>query len=279
MHQVANDVEEVARLIGEHFQLKGYESRRATRLREGADESEEEAEDDLPKGYNRDYFSKMRMWIWKDPADHRNVMVKFLHSSATGDFKMLGHNPVFSVWTEKLLTTVPGVRRIFTHNAAHMLLSDLYKPLWTGDLGGGWLDAGSAHWYEYKVHELSVNYCIEEATIPLDFHGGVWRAPIRKWLKKDDTRFLPLLLPLNTGAMELPQQALCWSFYDYIVANHVEVIPLLQQGLKKKESARELLTKHLGMSVLAIEDSWREWVQATYPLKGDKPKAPKKKKK
>jgi hypothetical protein len=289
MHRVANDVEQAARLLGEHFLLQGTEVREASRLRKAAEaftagevlEEEPASESDnpgsaMPASAQRDYFSKMRMWIWKNPDDHQNVMAKFLGSSSTGDFKMLGKDPVFSVWTEKEFGTVPGVRRLFTHNATHMLLSNLYGMLWTGDLGGGWFDAGSAHWYEYKIHELSVNYCIEEATIPLDFHGGVWRAPIRKWLKKDQTRFLPVLIKKNTGAMELPEQALCWSFYDYLIANHVESLPILQQGLKRKEEARKLLTDALGMRLLAIEDEWRAWVAATYPLKGDKPKEPKK---
>ncbi len=283
MHRVANDVEEVARLVGEHFLLKGSESKEAGLLRRAAaafaaGEYLEEVlppegpESELPEAASRDYFSKMRMWIWKNPDDHQSVMAKFLGSSSTGDFKMLGKDPVFSVWTEKEFATVPGVRRLFTHNATHMLLSNLYQMLWTGDLGGGWFDAGSAHWYEYKIHELSLNYCIEESTASLDFHGGVWRAPIRKWLKKDETRFLPVLLRENTGAMELPEQALCWSFYDFLVANHVETLPILQKGLKQKQEARKLLTETLGMQLLAIEEEWRAWVAATYPLKGDKPK-------
>ena len=81
----------------------------------------------MPASAQRDYFSKMRMWIWKNPDDHQNVMAKFLGSSSTGDFKMLGKDPVFSVWTEKEFGTVPGVRRLFTHNATHMLLSNLYR--------------------------------------------------------------------------------------------------------------------------------------------------------
>lgn len=286
MHRVANDVEEVARLLGGHYGLSGSESKQAAKLMSlaaafAADEEppameEEPQPEGVPAALAKDYFSKMRMWIWNDPADHANVMAKFLGSSSTGDFKMLGKDPVFSVWTEKDFGTVPGVRRLFTHNASHMLLSNLYRMLWTGDLGGGWLDAGAGHWYEYKIHELSVNYCIEEATAALDFHGGVWRAPIRRWLQQEEKRFLPVLLKKNTGAMELPEQALCWSFYDYLVANHVGALPLLQQGLKEKRDAREVIAEVLGMQLLPLEDAWRDWVEATYPLKGDQPREPKK---
>lgn len=247
MHLVADDVEAVSALVAEQYGIG-------------------------PK----DYFSKMRMWIWKDPADHRAVMKEFLLSTSTGDFKLLGKDPVFSVWTEKPFGTVPGVRRLFTHNAAHMLLSNLYKMLWTGDTGGGFFDAGAGHWYEYKLHGRSVNYCIEEATVPLDYNGGLWRAPIRKRLAKDDTRQLPRLLPLNTGAMELPDQALCWSLYDWLVAVHPDKLAPIQRALKDKRPGRDVLEEVLGQNVLRIEEAWREWVDATYPLKGDKPRAPKK---
>ncbi len=266
MHRIARDVQEVERLIGEHYLLPGSEAFAAKEASE-ADE------------FVRGYSSKMRMWIWKDPADHRRVMAEFLGSSSTGDFKLLGRTPLFSVWTEKEFTTEPGVRRLFSHTAPHMLLSNLYRSLWTGDIGGGWFDAGSAHWYEYKLHERSVNYCIEEATAPLDFHGGLWRAPIRKWLKKEDAPLMPPLLSKSTGAMTLPEQALCWSFYDWLVAEHVDALPEIQQGLKRKEPSRALLKKTLGLSILKIEESWRAWVAATYPTKGDEPRVPKKKRK
>ena len=94
MHYVARDVERVASLIAEHYDVE-----------------------------RDDYFSVMRMWIWQEPEDHVKVMRKFLLSTSTGDFKLLGKDPVFSVWTESPFDTVPGVRRLFTHNASHMLLS------------------------------------------------------------------------------------------------------------------------------------------------------------
>ena len=245
MHLVARDVERVATLIGEHFDIT-----------------------------REDYFSKMRMWIWKDPRDHAAVMREFLLSTSTGDFKLLGKDPVFSVWTEPPFDTVPGVRRLFTHNSSHMLLSNLYRMLWTGDTGGGWFDAGAGHWYEYEVHDLSVSYCIEEATVPLEYHGGVWRTAIKKRLRKEEERQLPRILPLNTGAMTLPDQALCWSLYDWLVHEHPESLAPLQRALKEKRTGREVLEEVLGMKVLAVEEAWRAWVEEAYPLRGDELKLP-----
>lgn len=250
MHLVARDVETVRAMIADHFAI-------------------------VPK----DYFAKHRMWIWENPDDHIAVMRKFLGSTSTGDFKLLGKDPVFSVYTEPSFSTVPGVRRLFTHNATHMLLSNAYKMQWTGDTGGGWFDAGSAHYYEYAIHELSLNYCIEEAIVPLDYHGGVWRAAIRKRLAKEELRALPRLLPLNTGAMTLPDQALCFSFYEWLVHEHPDKLAPLQKALKDKRPGRDVLEEVMGSSVLALEDAWRAWVDERYPIKGDELREPKKKKK
>ncbi len=247
MHLVARDVETVSAMISEHFGITA-----------------------------KDYFNKMRMWIWQEPADHTKVMAKFLGSTSTGDFKLLGKDPVFSVFTEASFSTVPGVRRLFTHNATHMLLSNAYKMQWTGDTGGGFFDAGSAHYYEYKIHELSLNYCIEEATVPLNYHNGVWRAAIRKRLDKEDARALPRLLSMNTGAMTLPDQALCFSFYEWLVMVHPDKLAPLQKALKDKRPGRDVLEEVLGEKVLPIEDAWRAWVDETYPLKGDELRTPKK---
>ena len=122
-------------------------------------------------------------------------MTEFLHSTSTGDFKMLGLNPAFSAWTEPPnLDEVPEVRSLFAHNAPHLLLSDFVRPLWVGDMGGGWLDAGAGHWYEYELFERTTHYCIEEATAPGGYEKGRWRAPVRKRLERETEPQLPRLL-------------------------------------------------------------------------------------
>jgi hypothetical protein len=249
-HRVADDVERVAELMAEHLQVK-----------------------------QGDYHSKMRMWIWKSVEDHGTAMAKFLGSTGTGDFKILGGKPVFSVWTEKPhFDEVPEVRSLFAHNAAHMLLSDVIHPMWFGDVGGGWFDAAVGHWYEYAIFERTSNYCIEEATLSGNYANGLWRAAIRSRLRKETEPLLPGLLAQNIGAMRQSDQALCWSFYDFLVAEHPQALRPIVADLKKRRPAREIFTERLGMSVIEADAAWREWVPTVYPTKGDEPKQPKKKK-
>ncbi|MFT4648830.1 MAG: hypothetical protein ACI9X4_002062 [Glaciecola sp.] len=265
LHRVAQDVEQVASLLGQHLELSGKGP--VQNLNEGPT-----LEGTIPES---EYFSKMRMWIWEDRKDHKGVMREFLRSGGTGDFKMLGRNPVFSVWKEANFSSLPQVRRLFTHNAAHMLISNLFKELWFGDTTGGWYDAGAAHWYEYFIHELTTNYCIEEGTVMRDYHGGKWRTAIRKRLAKEKVPFLPQLITKDTGQMELPEQALCWSFFDWIVANHPKVLKPMLLELKAETPSRKILKDTLGQSLAKTEADWRAWVVATYPMKGDIPKKPK----
>jgi hypothetical protein len=245
-HQLARDEEHVAARVAEHYAMT-----------------------------DQDYRAKMRMWLWSSLETHQKAQEHFQGTLTTGDFKLLGRDPVFSVWTEPTnFDTVPKVRALFAHNAAHMLLSNAFQPNWVGDIGGGWLDAGLGHWYEYELFGLTVNYCMEEATLLVDYEGGRWRAPVRRRLEREKERLLPGLLPKRTGALSTAEHALCWSFYDFLLAAHPGAARKLMIDLKQKKPARESLAQHLGMDLFALEDAWRAWASESYPLKGDAAKTP-----
>lgn len=244
-HRLASDLEHVAAQIGAHYAMTA-----------------------------NDYRARMRMWIWDDLAAHRVAMEKFLGTLTEGDFKMLGRDPVFSVWDEPgLFDTVEGVRMLFAHNTAHMLLSNAYEPTWVGDIGGGWFDAGAGHWYEYELFGRTLNYCLEESTLNENYENGQWRAAVRKRLEREKDPRLPGLLQQRTGQMSAAEHALCWSFYDWLLAAHPGKVRPILAALKKKVPARQIFTEQLERDVFEAETDWRAWVTATYPLKGDEPRA------
>ncbi len=239
MHLVADDCEFVARGVDEHFDIE-----------------------------DGDLFAKMRMWMWPTAKDHASAVLEFMRQSARGDFKLLGKDPVFSVWQEPgLFSSAPAIRSVFAHNAGHMLVSNLDRERDVSVIGGGWFDAGLAHWYEYERFGQSTNYCIEEASAGSSFANGVWKAAMRKLVKGTDGPLFLQQLDTATTAMDVTDQAICWSFYDWLVANHQPKIRPLLRGLKAATDTRELFKEHLDMTVLQAEEAWRAWVLETYPKK------------
>lgn len=246
LHLLARDAEHAAALIGQHYSPG-------------------------PK----DYRARMRLWFWGDGEDHERIMRNFLHSGSSGDFKMLGHQPLFSVWTHDrtFLGDEPTLRSLGVHNGVHMLLSNLYAEVWIGDQQAGWLDSGSAHWYEEKIFGRVQHYCIDEVTIPPDWNGGRWRAALRELLERKSTgTLLPDLLKLQTGEMTPEQQALCWSIYDWIVATRPDALAGLLRGAKQRQPAREMFSALLELPLLEAEPAWRAWVGENYPRQEPKPR-------
>lgn len=243
MHLVADDTTFVEEHVREHFEVQPEE----------------------------DYFSKMRMWMWATAEDHSEAVKVFMGTSARGDFKLLGKDPVFAVWQEPgMFATAQGIRSVFTHNAGHMLVSNLFRELDVSPHGGGWMDAGVGHWYEYARFDRSVNYCMEEASLLEDFSNGVWKAAMRKMCASAESKGQTLVVPVLgkiTTSMSAREQAVCWSFFDWIVATKPGALRPILVGLKKKKENRDLFKEFLGVSVLDAEELWRAWVLSTYPPK------------
>jgi len=242
IHVIARDVEHVNARLSEHFSIEPA-----------------------------DYRAKMRMWIFDSLETHKQAMARFLETVSTGDFKMLGRNPIFSVWTEPgNFDDVPKVRSLFAHNAAHMLLSNAFRPLWIGDVGGGWLDGAIGHWYEYDLFERTRQYCIEESTLADNYENGLWRAAVRRRLERESDPFLPGLFPKRTGQMTQAEHALCFSFFEFLLDQHPEALKPIVVELKQKEKEpRDIFTAHTGLDLFGADRAWREWVAARYPVKGD----------
>lgn len=222
----------------------------------------------------RDYRAPMRLWFWQDKGDHQTVMREVLKSGSSGDFKLLGRKPVFSVCTSdpvfeddywRLLT-------LGTHNLVHMLQSNVWDEEWIGDQGAGWFDSGAAHWVEEKIYGRVRHYCIEEASTTPDFEGGVWRAAVRGLLARRSEALLPGLVRKQTGEMWPEEHALAWSFYDWLAATRPQSLAPILQALKRRTAARDALAEHAGLGIVEAEQAWRAWVQETYPAREKTPR-------
>ena len=222
----------------------------------------------------RDYRAPMRLWFWQDAKAHAQLMREVLMSGSTGDFKLLGRKPLFSVCTSDDVFKDEYFRLLTlgTHHLVHMLQSNVWDEEWIGDQGGGWFDSGAAHWIEEKIYSRISHDCIEEAGQTPDWENGVWRAAVRIWLTKHDSAVLPALVKKQTGEMMPEEHALAWSFYDWITATQPQALAPLLRSLKKRTPTREALPEHLGLGVVEAEQTWRAWVKDTYPSREKRPK-------
>lgn len=240
-HHLARDAAHTARLVDEHYAV-------------------------VP---DEDYRAQMRLWLWQDPADHAKVMREYLLSSSTGDYKLLGKDPIFSACTSDAIfeNEHDVLVALGVHNAAHMLTSNLFVERWIGLDGAGWFDAGLAHWYEREVVGEHRHYCVDEAHGPWKWTDEDWRVDVRKFLAKRDERVWTELVGMQTG--ELPDwgHAMSWSLYDWLVATKPEALRPLLEDLKALKPARDAVKERVGMDLLTAEAAWREWVVETYPRK------------
>ncbi len=222
-----------------------------------------------------DQPSKIRMWIWRDLAEHKAILSEYFGGSGSGEAGFLGRDPRFSSWPQQPhFDEAAEVRSLFAHHATHLLLSNVLAERWIGDLGGGWLDAGAGHFYEYRLFDRTTNYCIEEATARDNYHDGLWRAAVRRTLAENEEPFLPRILGKRTGNMTQEEQALCWSFFDFVRREHRAALRPILEDYKRKREPREVLPDRLGASVLELDQRWRAWVEERYPKKGDEEREP-----
>lgn len=223
---------------------------------------------------DRDYRAPMRLWFWQRMDAHTLLMREVLKSGSTGDFKLLGRKPVFSVCTSDPVFEDDYLRLLTlgVHNLVHMLQSNVWDEEWIGDQGAGWFDSGAAHWIEERIYGRVRHYCIEEAGEVPDWESGIWRAAVRAILAKRDAAILPALTRKQTGEMMPEEHALAWSFYDWIAATRPEALEPLLRALKRRVPAREALAEHAGADLLAAEQAWRAWVAETYPAREKKPR-------
>ena len=241
LHHLARDCTRTAALVAEHYTVDP----------------------------EKDYRARMRLWLWQSRDDHKRVMAEYLHSGSTGDYKLLGKDPIFSACSSDSLfaNDYDALLSLGVHNAAHMLTSNLFTEIWIGLDGAGWFDVGLAHWYEEKVIGVQRHYCVDEAHGPWKWGQPLWRAKLRKYLGKQDDRQLPPLVGMQSGEVPDWGHAVSWSFYDWIVATKPEALRPILIGLKQRTPARELIREHLRLDIFAAEDAWRTWVKDTYPVK------------
>lgn len=224
------------------------------------------------------------LYMWRDGRDQALAAPKFTGMGSSGSgVKLMGSKSVYSMhYQKRYIKDDENLHRHMIHNVTHLLSSQLSPAQWIGKFGGGWLDAGLAHYFEFLHDEKCNTYCYQEVATQMDFKGGKWLVPIRKIVAAG--RKIPSFASLctkNTDGLEAREHAIVFSYVHFLLdgdwtsskatvkdgSGRGKALTRVLRMLKRKKSTREALRDVYGWTGLSLEEKWKEWVLRTYPTR------------
>lgn len=216
----------------------------------------------------RDFKERIKVFVWSRAEDQLEGSSRFAGQQSARGVKLLGSSAVYStLGTKQFYRDDDQLHRNLVHNVAHLMLAHQEPSQWVGNIKGGWVDEGVAHWFEERYFGVCDNYCYEEQNTNVDFKGGKWKPVVRKMVALDDLPSMADVMGRNTDALTLPMHALSFSYVDYLLATDGKKFNLLCRDLRKRVETRDALQKHFALSILELETRWKAWVLVTYPVR------------
>jgi hypothetical protein len=224
-----------------------------------------------------DFKIPLSIYMFRKLATHLEIAPRVTGIGGRGPGrKFMGSDMVYSMcFDRKAIRNDADLHRNVVHNAAHLLVNRMRPHEWIYNKKHGWLDAGIAHWFEFKVDGRWVdgrcnNFCYEEVALDpgSGYKGGKWRVAVRKLVEAGTVPPLGQFYGLKTDQLTLQHHAVSFAYVDFLISKYGgpklrDVIRLI----KAKTPTNEALKKVYKMSVLNIDEPFRAWVQENYPLK------------
>ncbi len=213
------------------------------------------------------FTKKSRIFVWHLPADHERGSIAFCSLYAPRGSKLMGANPNYSVCGS--LSFFRGdeqLHRNLVHCTVHLLFSHEQPSMWIGNLKGGWMEEGLAHYFEERLHGVCDNFCFEEQNTNFDFKSGKFKQAMRKFVEQGDVPPLAGAIYKNTTQLDTPEHPLVMAVVDYLIHLDPKKFDLLGQKLRALEDVRPALKEVYGLSILELASQVEAWVRETYPL-------------
>ena len=227
--------------------------------------------EDLSADPANDFFGKTHVMLWPNAREQERASAKYARQASTTQSKLMGANPVVSIHCDKShLHDEFELHQAVVHQVTHCLLSNVFDGIWPGNIRGGWIDAGLAHYYEVSLFGSVRHYCYVESDSMRSFKFGRWEPEVRKSV--DAGKALPFLQVTGKHTTELtPEQHMySWSFVDFVLRRHPGRFGPLARALKVKQPVGQAVQEVLDLSPFAFEAAWQEFVRAEYSLKPEK---------
>jgi hypothetical protein len=213
------------------------------------------------------FTKKSRVFVWQLPADHERGSTAFCGLYAPRGTKLMGIDPTYSVCAS--MSYFRGDEQLYrnlVHCVVHLLFSHEKPSMWVGNVKGGWIEEGLAHFFEDRVFGICDNFCFEEQNTNPDFKGGKFKSALRKLVEQGLMPPIAGAIHDNTTQLETPEHALVLAMVDYLI--HIDPLKFetLGEKMRARVDVREALKDVYDLSILDFESRLQAWVKETYPL-------------
>jgi hypothetical protein len=216
----------------------------------------------------KDFLARTHVFLWNREADQAKASEKYTLQPSTTESKLMGAKPVVTIYYDKShLHEEYELHQAVVHQVVHCLLSNVYDGIWPGNIKGGWIDEGLAHFYENKLFGEVRHYCYVENDSIQYFKFGRWESSVLAAAQKGEGPGFLGVTGINTVVMTPEQRMFAWSYCDFILRTWPGKFGLLAKAIKAKKTLNEALAASVEKSPFELETAWRAWVLATYSPK------------
>ena len=217
---------------------------------------------------DKQFSGKPNICVWYLPEDHNQCGLALCEQNAKGGVKLLGGTPRYTICGNKQnFKDDDALHRNLVHSVTPLLLSNVAPAGWMGNIKGGWMDEGLAHWFEDRYWGICDNYCYQEQNSNVDFKGGKFRLAVRKMVAEGKFPPVAEVFVQNVDTLTLPMHAVAMSYVDYLINQDGAKFYELSKKLKAKVSTGDAMKEIYGMRPLEFEAVWKSFVLSTYPTR------------
>ena len=217
---------------------------------------------------SEDFSAPTHVMLWSSAKEQEKASLEYTLQRSSTESKLMGKEPVVSIHYDKgHLHEEFELHQAMVHQTAHCLLSNVFDGIWPGNIKGGWIDEGLAHWYETDLFGGVRHYCYVESDTIQYFKFGRWESSVRIAVDRDETPGFLSVAGRNTVEMTPEQRMFAWSYCDYVIRGTPGKLGAVSRAVKQRKPVKDVLAGALDVTPFEFERQWKDWVKATYSPK------------
>jgi hypothetical protein len=213
---------------------------------------------------DEDFLAETHVMLWSRQEDQERASLQYTLQPSSTESKLMGAAPVVSIFYDKgHLHEEFELHQALVHQTVHCLLSNAFDGIWPGNIKGGWVDEGLAHWYEIDLFGGVRHYCYVENDTIAYFKFGQWEPSVRVAVDKDEQLGFLAVTGRNTVEMTPQERMFAWAYCDYLLRTQPGTFGPIARGIKQRTPVAGVLGETVGVTPFEVERGWKEGVRTT----------------